>query len=53
MKYVVLAEKPDQAKKYAHALGQATNEKGAWKVKTDQKSHYGTIRERSKLDGKY
>ncbi|VEF04900.1 DNA topoisomerase [Streptococcus equi] len=35
MKYVVLAEKPDQAKKYAHALGQATNEKGAWKVKTD------------------
>ena len=35
MKYVILAEKPDQAKKYAHALGQATNEKGAWKVKTD------------------
>lgn len=35
MKYVVLAEKPDQAKKYAHALGQATNDKGAWRVKTD------------------
>lgn len=34
MKYLVLAEKPDQAKKYAHALGQATNEKGAWKIKT-------------------
>lgn len=35
MKYLVLAEKPDQAKKYAQALGQAKNEKGAWKVKTD------------------
>lgn len=35
MKYLVLAEKPDQAKKYAQALGSATNEKGAWKVKTD------------------
>ena len=35
MKYLVLAEKPDQAKKYAHALGQAKNEKGAWKVTTN------------------
>ena len=35
MKYLVLAEKPDQAKKYAQALGQAKNEKGAWKVKTN------------------
>ena len=34
MKYLVLAEKPDQAKKYAQALGQAKNEKGAWKIKT-------------------
>ncbi|CAM3191310.1 DNA topoisomerase [Streptococcus dysgalactiae] len=34
MKYLILAEKPDQAQKYAHALGQVTNEKGVWKVKT-------------------
>lgn len=34
MKYLVLAEKPDQAKKYAMALGDAKNEKGVWRVKT-------------------
>lgn len=35
MKYLVLAEKPDQAKKYANALGQAKNQKGVWKVYSD------------------
>lgn len=35
MKYLILAEKPDQAKKYANALGKAKNEKGVWRVETD------------------
>ena len=35
MKYLILAEKPNQAKKYANALGKAKNEKGVWRVETD------------------
>ncbi|HEM5161061.1 TPA: DNA topoisomerase III [Streptococcus suis] len=34
MKYLVFAEKPDQAKKYAQALGQAKNDGGVWRVQT-------------------
>lgn len=35
MKIFVLPEKPDQAKKYAHALGDPKNDKGIWKVYSD------------------
>lgn len=35
MNYLILAEKPDQAKKYANALGKAKNEKGVWRVETN------------------
>lgn len=35
MKIFVLPEKPDQAKKYAHALGNPQNDKGIWKVYSD------------------
>ncbi|WP_315460159.1 DNA topoisomerase [uncultured Streptococcus sp.] len=34
MKYLLLAEKPDQAKKYATALGKPTNEKSIWRVQS-------------------
>lgn len=34
MKYLLLAEKPDQAKKYANALGNPKNDKGVWRVQS-------------------
>ncbi|MFS1664504.1 type IA DNA topoisomerase [Streptococcus sp. zg-JUN1979] len=34
MSYLVIAEKPDQAKKYAQALGQAKQKDGVWEVST-------------------
>ena len=34
MKYLILAEKPDQAKKYANALGNPKNDKGVWRVQS-------------------
>lgn len=34
LKYLLLAEKPDQAKKYATALGNPKNEKGVWRVQS-------------------
>lgn len=34
LKYLLLAEKPDQAKKYATALGKPKNEKGVWRVQS-------------------
>ncbi len=34
LKYLLLAEKPDQAKKYANALGTPKNEKGVWRVQS-------------------
>ena len=35
MKIFVLAEKPDQAEKYAHTFGKPKNDKGVWKVYSD------------------
>lgn len=35
MKIFVLAEKPDQAEKYAHTFGKPRNDKGVWKVYSD------------------
>lgn len=35
MKILVLAEKPDQAEKYAHTFGKPKNDKGVWKVYSD------------------
>lgn len=34
LKYLLLAEKPDQAQKYANALGKSKNEKGIWRVQS-------------------
>ena len=34
LKYLLLAEKPDQAKKYANALGNPKSEKGVWRVQS-------------------
>lgn len=34
LKYLLLAEKPDQAQKYATALGNPKNEKGVWRVQS-------------------
>lgn len=34
LKYLLLAEKPDQAKKYANALGKPENDKGVWRVQS-------------------
>lgn len=34
LKYLLLAEKPDQAKKYANALGNPKSDKGVWRVQS-------------------